>query len=272
MALFTVLGAGGFIGSHLVRAFRNRGHEVFAPARGEPIFDRHLGCVIYSIGITTDFARFPLETAEAHVCALVPVLRHAQFDRLIYFSSVRLYDGLSGPVAETAELRLNPQQPRHLYDFSKGLGETLVLHAARPGVVIRLASVFDDKLAQDDFLCRTIRSTLANEITTIEASGDGARDYIYVQDVIDAVEAIALRGRETIYNVASGRLLSNAALANLIMAEMNVKINFSGRVALRPPVLDVSRIKSEFGVSPRPAELVLRSIVRSLRSASQRKL
>jgi nucleoside-diphosphate-sugar epimerase len=271
MALFTILGASGFIGSHLVRQFRGRGHDIFAPARDEPIFNRHLGHVIYCIGMTTDFSRYPLKTAEAHVCALVPVLRYAQFDKLVYLSSVRLYDGVETAAAsETAELRFNTQNSRHLYGFSKALGEMLVLYGGRPGAIMRLGSVFDDKLAEDDFLCRIVRSALASGTEALEASKGGARDYIYMHDVIDAVEAIALRGSESIYNVASGTLLSNDELANLIMSELNVKINLSEGESVRPPLLDVSRLKREFGIIPRPPALVLRGILRNLGSALPR--
>jgi len=77
---FTVLGAGGFIGSHLLAHLRQAGHDCFAPARGDAtLFAEELGHVIYCIGLTADFRSRPFDTVRAHVCLLADVLEKAPF-------------------------------------------------------------------------------------------------------------------------------------------------------------------------------------------------
>ena len=96
---YTVLGATGFIGNHLAAALRRTGATCFTPARGDDaVFKKPLGRVFYCIGYTADFAKDPSATVEAHAALLGRILSEAQFDKLIYMSSVRLYDGLGGPV------------------------------------------------------------------------------------------------------------------------------------------------------------------------------
>jgi nucleoside-diphosphate-sugar epimerase len=271
MALFTVLGARGFIGSRLVRHLQGHGHEVFAPERRDPeIFQRDLGCVVYCIGLTTDFLERPLDTAEAHVCELVPLLRRARFERLVYLSSVRLYDGLQGRVDESAQLRLDPLRGRHLYDLSKGLGEALVHHSGRPGIVARLASVYDDSLGQDDFLCRTLQRALNGGTLVLDADEQDGRDYIHVDDVCGALEVIGLNGCEPAYNLATGTIFTHLELAALCEHELGAQLSFRATAhAEHPPIVDISRLVSEFGLRPSPPTERLPHILRALKNAGR---
>src|SRR5215472_2089070 len=69
MSGYTVLGASGFIGQHLVRYLRQNGETVWTPPRDAPeIYAQDLGRVVYCIGLTGDFIERPLDTVEAHVC------------------------------------------------------------------------------------------------------------------------------------------------------------------------------------------------------------
>ncbi|MBV8567656.1 MAG: NAD(P)-dependent oxidoreductase [Methylobacteriaceae bacterium] len=269
MTSFTVLGASGFIGTHLVKHLGDKGHHVWTPNRGDPaIFKRHLHLVFYCIGMTTDYLRQPLDTVEAHVSALGQVLQKAQFDKLVYLSSVRLYDGLAGEVSETDSLRLDPLRPRHVYDFSKGLGEAMCHHAGRPAVVARLGSVFDDKLSQSDFLCATIRSAAGARELSCASAPDNGRDYIHIEDVTAALEAIALGGRESVYNVASGIVFTNAELGTLLERELGCRLKFEGSASQeRPPTVSISRLQRDFGRRPLPPDRRLPAILKAIRAA-----
>jgi nucleoside-diphosphate-sugar epimerase len=110
MPACTILGATGFIGSHLAATLRRAGTECFTPARGDDtIFTRPLGRVYYGIGYTADFAANPAATVEAHAALLGRLLATADFEKLVYMSSVRLYDGLDGAVnQESRNLVLKP--------------------------------------------------------------------------------------------------------------------------------------------------------------------
>src|SRR5437870_1176625 len=100
MPIFTVLGSAGFIGRHLVEYLRGQGHQVWTPPRGEPLGQRDLGNLIYCVGVTTDFGERVFDTVGAHVCHLRELLAESRLERLVYLSSVRLYDMLDGTADE----------------------------------------------------------------------------------------------------------------------------------------------------------------------------
>jgi nucleoside-diphosphate-sugar epimerase len=269
MAKFTVLGAGGFIGRHLVRHLRRSGHAVWAPDRGDPAVHEHdLGHVVYCIGLTTDFAANPMDTAEAHVCVLLPLLRRARFARLVYLSSIRLYDGLASGVDETTALSFSPSLQRHVYDLSKALGEALTHHGTGSGAVARLANVYDDELRKDDFLCTTVRKALAGGALDMDSRPEIGRDYIHADDAVRALEAVALGAREAVYNVASGVIFTNGDLAALLEREVGCRIVFRGSTSPRlPPAIDVSRLARDFDLRADPPAVRLPTILRSLTKA-----
>ena len=76
---FTVLGASGYIGRHLVPHLRALGAEVWAPAKGELTgLDQPLGHVIYAVGLTAGFRTRPYDTVQAHVGWLAQLLQRCQ--------------------------------------------------------------------------------------------------------------------------------------------------------------------------------------------------
>src|SRR5262245_16564069 len=105
----TVLGATGFIGSHLAAELRRRGHSPFTPGRSADLSGADLGIVFYCIGLTADFRSRPLETVMAHVCKLREVLQNCCFELLVYLSSTRVY-GKSSVAVEDEPLVVNPSQ------------------------------------------------------------------------------------------------------------------------------------------------------------------
>jgi len=140
--LITILGASGFIGSHLVRHLRENGIEHQAPARHERLAGRNLGHIIYCIGLTGDFRDRPFDAVEAHVSKLVEIVRTAKFESILYLSSIRLYRGSERIARETDELRFNPSDFEDIYTLSKATGEAVVLALGPKGRVARISNVY----------------------------------------------------------------------------------------------------------------------------------
>jgi len=255
MTGYTVLGADGFIGQHVVRHLRQHREAVRTPARdAAELYGKDLGRVIYCVGLTGDFVERPLDTVDAHVCFLASLLRRARFSSLVYLSSTRLYDGQPGPAHEAASLTLDPQDRRHIYDFSKGLGEALC-HAFpdRGLVIVRLSSVYDDALRADNFLHRLCREALAAPTLELDTSSTSERDYIHIDDVCRALHQMTQSARHAVYNVASGVNLSNRELVDIVSRATGCRITIRERPADRPvPRIDISRLQQEFGISPAP--------------------
>ncbi len=93
------------------------------------------------------------------------------------------------------------------------------------------------------------------------SSPQAGRDYIHVDDVIEALLAMDAAGVQGTVNVAGGKSLSNSELAQ-VFAEEGWKIEFAGHdAAAERPVCDVTRLIG-LGVRPRDARSVLQGILR----------
>jgi nucleoside-diphosphate-sugar epimerase len=252
MTTYTVIGAGGFIGARLVRALRDQGADVYAPARGDPeLLSRDLGRVFYCAGLTGDFMVRPFDTVEAHVGLLSHVLRDARFERLIYLSSTRLYDSLGArPVREDDVLRFDVAAPRNVYDLSKALGENLCL--ARSGgraAVARLSNVFDWTDDAGGFLSDLLKRARRERSITLASSPQAGRDYIHADDVIAALLAMDAQAAQGIVNVARGEAISNAEIAQ-VFTDAGWRLDLTGgEAAPHGPVCDISRLQT-LGVWP----------------------
>ncbi|MFN9848345.1 MAG: NAD-dependent epimerase/dehydratase family protein, partial [Alphaproteobacteria bacterium] len=151
----TVVGARGFVGARLAGRLAAEGARPWTPAKGDPeLLKRDLGVVYYCAGLTADYDRRPFDAVEAHASLVSEILRAGRFDRLIYCSSTRLYDGLpQAEVDEAASLVFDPADPRRVYDLSKALGENLTLaRSGGRGVVARLSNVYDGAEGSPGFL------------------------------------------------------------------------------------------------------------------------
>lgn len=268
--LATLLGAQGFIGSALRVRLEGLGWECRITGRDTPwpILDQPLGHVFYCAGLTADYAQRPFDTVEAHVCLLNRVLRSADYQSLVYLSSTRLYDGRLGPEAGNVPgpFGLAPENPRHLYDLTKLTGEAICRAAGRGRArTARLSCVYRDATDKDGFLgqlMRRVRQSRPGEVIELDSSPAFTRDYVHIDDVVDALIAIAVRGSQPVYNVACGGNYSNAELAALIARVSGRRILFLRDTTHGgAPVVDISLLREELGLAPAaPEEKIVQSL------------
>ncbi len=256
---FSVLGADGFVGRAMCRYLRGEGADVRAFGRADTdYFSRPLGHAIYCAGLTADYQSRPFDTVEAHVTLFSRLLKDAAFESMIYLSSTRLYDSGTGTGSEEESLTLSPHNPRHLYDFTKGLGEVLCLTAGRANVrAARLACVHGDDLSADNFLHNLLRDAGGNRALSVNSHPRVVRDYVHLDDVCRALAAIATTGRRQIYNVASGHNTANNELFALIERLTGCAITpmvASDTCCPRSPQIDVSALAEDFAIRPRKIE------------------
>lgn len=271
--LFSVLGADGDIGralcAHLARKgfpFRRFGRDHDGRDLGP------LGHAVYCIGLTQDFAQRPFDTVEAHVGLFARLVRDAAFHSLTYLSSTRLYDAAGGHGDPEQALCLDPGNPRHLYDLSKALGESLCLTGGRSGVrAARLACVYDPALGADNHLHGLLRQAVRGETVRMNGNPHIARDYVAIDDVCESLVAIALHGRRQIYNVASGETLTNAALAGLL-AEAGIPVSTAWdfhQDMPAAPSIDIRALSEDFGLRPRRLRETLPPILARLEARNR---
>jgi UDP-glucose 4-epimerase len=262
---FSVLGADGVIGRALCRYLANNGATVQAFGRkDETYLSRPLGHALYAIGLTADFAARPFDTVEAHISLFADLLKQASFDSMTYFSSTRLYDS-SGDGHEAASLKLSPQNPRHLYDLTKAVGESLCLTSGRANVrAARLASVYGGDLTSSNFLHDLLHRARLSRTLELASHPLVARDYVHIDNVCAAIAVIATSGRQQIYNVASGRNVTNADLFGLIGRLTDCKIT-STIEAHSPyetaPIIDITALERDFQLRPIALEDILPTLI-----------
>jgi len=251
--MFTVLGASGFIGSHLTEELKNTGEGmVYAPLRqdGNDVLDevlkRDLGHVFYCIGLTANFRSRPFDTVEAHVCILRRILEQARFESLTYLSSTRVYEG-SATTHESAILQVSPANPGHLYNLSKLMGESLCLASGRRARVVRLSNVFGGGVRQENFITQVMTEAADTGQVQFLTAPESAKDYVSVDDVVRRLPQIAMHGTHSIYNVASGKNTSNAEIASLL-EQKGIAVSFAENAPEWSfPIIDTKRLVQEFG-------------------------
>ncbi|OXE36298.1 MAG: NAD-dependent dehydratase [Phenylobacterium zucineum] len=263
MTHFTVIGAGGFVGSRVAAALTARGEVVFRPPRAQRNFQgQDLGRVIYCAGLTGDFLQRPFDTVEAHVSLISNILEVCRFERLVYLSSTRVYDSLSirGGL-ESDVLELDPALPRNVYDLSKALGENLCLNNSDGrACVARLSNVFDVDDKAGGFLSDLLRRARQEADITLPASPMSGRDYIHVADAVDALMVLATGEAPGIYNVAGGRPVLNRELID-VFGQAGRGLTLTGQDVPAPqPRCDITRLK-QLGVTPRDAVTVIADIL-----------
>jgi nucleoside-diphosphate-sugar epimerase len=250
--MITVLGASGFIGSHLTRHLDASGTAWQAPARNEDLRGRDLGRVIDCAGITADFRVRPYDTVDAHVSRIVELVRHCRFDSFVYLSSTRLYkDHPSSPAREDDDLRVSPFGAGGLYNLSKAMGEAVTLTLGERGHVVRLSNVYGDGSEAHNFLASIVTDALRTGEIVLETSLDSAKDYVSVTDVVELLPRIASSGQQRVYNAASGANVTNGAItaeiARITGCTVSVKPNAETWVY---PEIDIERARNEFGFRP----------------------
>jgi len=269
MSAVTVVGARGFIGSHLVRELAARGREARVLARGDAVVGP-LGTVVYCAGVTADFRRFPYRAVRAHAVDLMPLLEHGDFERLVYLSSTRVYGLAPANTGEDAALAVRPADPDHLYNASKIMGESLVAASGRPAHVLRLSNVVGVDPAGGSFLSQVVREAVAAAGVTLRTALSSEKDYVGIADVVRAILAVVEgRARHAVYNVASGTNTSHGAIVEALAGLTGATVEVvPGAPAVVFPRIEVGRLCRDVAWGPASVLEQLPALVAAYRSTS----
>ena len=251
--MITVLGASGFIGSNIVKKLVSDNIPFYAPAKTDDLRNRDLGDIIYCIGLTADFRTKPFETVTAHVCKLNEVLSQCKFSSLTYLSSTRVYiNSTSGFAAETDKIMVDPMNPDDLYTLTKLTGERLCLSSGRNTKIARLSNVCGKADSSTNFLFQLIDDIQKTGKVELHQTLTSAKDYILMSDVVDLLINIALKGKEKIYNLASGVNTTNAEIIENLHKYFTFSstINATAKEVVFPVILN-NKIRDEFNYNPK---------------------
>lgn len=227
MANYTIIGGNGFIGSHIVSLLEKCGHEVFVPERNAcQQLEGPLGNVIYCAG-NGDCAKSYFSVLEANTVLLAKLLQNAEFDKLIYISSTRVY--MNNERAEEVDnLIITTDDNRRLFNLTKLVAEELCLKSDCNVTVVRPSNVYGLALNSTLFLPSIIRHAINNGEINMFVAPEYAKDYVSVNDVAQACLWLAEHDNcdKQIYNVASGFNVTAKEIADVIQHETGCKINW----------------------------------------------
>jgi UDP-glucose 4-epimerase len=222
--------------------------------------------VVFHLAAQADVRRSvadPLFDADVNVLGTLRVLegaRAAGSERVVFAASGgTLYgepDGAELPVAESM-----PHRPLSPYGVSKKVAiDYLVayreLHSLE-FVALALANVYgprQDAHGEAGVVSIFAERVLRGEVVTIFGDGEQTRDFVFVDDVVDAFVRAATRGGGLICNIGTGRESSVNDLYREVCAQAGVNVP-ARRVPKRPgeltrSSLDPSRAGIHLGWKP----------------------
>ena len=166
---------------------------------------------------------------------LIEACRQARVGRFVHVSTDEVYGSCAkGKFTESSGLA--PTSP---YAASKAAADLLVLSAVKthgfPAVITRCTNNYGPYQFPEKFIPLMIAQAMANEPLPVYGDGKNVRDWIYVDDHCQALEAVLQRGREgEIYNLGGGCELENIAVARAILKHLEKPEQLLKFVADRP--------------------------------------
>ena len=298
-----VLGAGGFIGTNLCRALLVKGHAVRAFGRSQSFSDALFGCdwitgdladpvslaaaisgcdvVFHLVNATTPASANADKVADlnANVVSTLYLLEaclQAKVSRVVFVSSGGTIYGVPDeiPTPESA-----PTNPITAYGISKlAIEKYLSLYEYLHNLdyrVLRVANPFgpyQTALKNQGVIAAFLRRALIGQ--PIEMWGDGCaiRDYIYIDDVVEAlILAATHKGINRIFNIGSGEghNLNDivATIARLLEVDIPVERHPARAVDVPVSILDTTLAAKELIWRPStPFEEGLRATISWMKS------
>jgi UDP-glucose 4-epimerase len=256
--MILVTGGAGFIGSHLVDRLLKEGHnlvvidnevtghrnnvphgvryikgDISCPNQLEAAFADHLDAVLHIAGQVSQIRSFsdPTLDLRTNVAGTLNVLRLCLkygVPRLLYASSMTVY-GSSATLPTSEDTAC---QPASYYGITKYAAERYVhttaeridLNFSFHVTSFRMYNVYGPRQALDNpyqgVLGIFIGNVLRDEPLTVFGDGEQSRDFIYIDDVVDAwVGAITNRASYgQVFNLGSGQRMSIKDLGEKTLA------------------------------------------------------
>ena len=152
----------------------------------------------------------------------------------------------------------HPVAPPTVYHATKVFGEHVVALASKAGVLgasFRLTAPIGPAMPRNRLLTILIQRALANEEIVLHGTGARRQDYVDVGDISQAVERWLAKPAEGVFNVASGRAVSNIELANACIRQLGStsSVSLSGKLDPDDAVaweVSIAKAGSAFGYRP----------------------
>jgi dTDP-glucose 4,6-dehydratase len=249
-----VLGAAGFIGSHLSDRLLAEGHRVLGVDNlitgtrrnlehlsREPRFElveRDICAPLEDLGTRfdavldlaspaspVDYLRHPFETLHVGSVGVENALRLAKRAGAVFLlsSTSEVYgDPLEHPQKETYWGHVDPIGPRSVYDEAKRFAEAITMAYHRyHGIdtrIVRIFNTYGPRMRKDDgrVIPNFITQALAGEPLTVYGDGMQTRSFCYVDDLIEGLYRLLLSDEHQPVNLGNPREMTVRELAEAV--------------------------------------------------------
>lgn len=228
-----------------------------------PLFAEGLGAVVNfaaeshvdrSILGAQDFVR----TNVVGVQVLLDLARMHEVKRFVQVSTDEVYGSLGPTGLFREDTPLAPSSP---YSASKTGGDLLVqayMHTfGLPALITRCSNNYGPHQFPEKLIPLFVTNLLEGKKVPLYGDGLNVRDWIHVDDHCEAILAVLERGAcGRVYNIGGECELPNIEIARRILGELGFDESMIQYVKDRPGhdrryAMDISRIRSELGWSPR---------------------
>jgi UDP-glucose 4-epimerase len=245
---FILLGHTGFIGSRLEARLRKecpaipiegRSFPAFdlaapgAPSELEALFDER-ALVIFLSGIKRQFGddqdTFNKNVQmAAHVCR---ALKAKPVARLLFFSSAAVY---GEDIQNTAITEETPISPTSFYGMAKYVSERLLWKTMTDSgrgslMILRPPTVYGPgdpgrTYGPSGF----VHAALTGEPITLWGDGEERRDFVYLDDLVEAVFQLAFQSLAGVLNLATGKSVTFRQMLDILSARFGRSLNIQSR-------------------------------------------
>jgi len=291
-----VTGASGYIGSALIHKLARQSSSLLAVSRSAQSFGTGINFlqadirnsdawteiakwadVIFHLAGNTSAKAAASDPAESLRSTVLPVahlvratLEYGRRPRVVFASTATVY-GLTPdtPVDETY-----PTNPVTVYDLHKLYAEQQLAMATQHGVIegvsLRLANVYGPSSSASSakdrgILNKVVEKLMHGEDVAVYGGGNYLRDYVYIDDVIDAFVCAGMM-RDTpsgVFNVAAGKSVSVREAFELVASKVAFYLkkpvrvsdapwpNFVSQIETRNYVANINKSATIYGWAPR---------------------
>lgn len=264
-----VVGAGGFIGSRTTWLAEQQNVPTAAFTRANPLVlggelnpgARGVKTIVWSASMITPSVaesspEAVLEEREQFSEAVRVLSQQEQRPRFIVLSSGgTVYGGTSAPYSED-----DAPNPVNRYGAARLGLEQVALQSSLNAIVLRVANAYgpgQKALRGQGVIGHWFNAILKGEPITVYGDGSSVRDYVYVDDIAQAIllsHASTTLNANHILNIGSGEPTTLTKLARLCLrtAEINSEIRYEEHRGFDAPAnwLDVSAAADQLGWAP----------------------
>ena len=173
---------------------------------------------------------------------LLDAIRRTPVERFILFSSSEVY-GTAERAPMDEDQALNPRSP---YAATKAGADRLAysywVTYELPIVIVRPFNNYGPYQHPEKVVPRFITQALRNEPLTVHGDGHASRDWVFVEDVAQAIDAVIAADIGSIagevINLATGRDISVAQIADLVLERLGKPASLKVHTPERPGQVD----------------------------------